>query len=395
MTLKDVSGNTLCGPFGVTGPGQQWYDWTCNLALDVNGQWSTPPTEEPTTEGSTEEPSTGAPTEQPSTGAPTEQPTTRAPTEHPTKSPTRDPTRRPTREPTPLTTFTEDQSDRCFTFSHYYSCGSDLRIRWGSSDPSANAESRHVATSLRGYCPQTCANYLPTPPPTPSPTWTPGTGVAGCIHPAAVYLAHVIAGTSTIFNRDIGVTLQIQYMKVWSGPSPYDWGTQSLGHFRNAYAFGVDSSPGLRRTDLAHLYTGIHEGGVGFLGTVCSQDGSQVGVSSIRGTWTGSHHASHYNWDLVVTAHEIGHNLGSGHTHDMSAYNPQIDQCIGSDHKPVDRQSPHCVRGTIMSYCHLCGGGANIDMHFHERCIARIRSNLNHGICKLNMTDADDYWSRG
>ena len=59
--------------------------------------------------------------------------------------------------------------------------------------------------------------------------------------------------------------------------------------------------------DVAHLFTGIREGGLAYLGTVCSgSSGYNTGVSSIRGKWMGEQKPSAYNWDLIVTAHELG-----------------------------------------------------------------------------------------
>merc|ERR1719357_1608064 len=62
-------------------------------------------------------------------------------------------------------------------------------------------------------------------------------------------------------------------------------------------------------------------------------------------------------WDRQVVAHEIGHNFGLSHTHDL---NPPIDHC------DVDCSTIPPEGGTIMSYCHLCGSGLR-QMKFHER----------------------------
>jgi hypothetical protein len=74
------------------------------------------------------------------------------------------------------------------------------------------------------------------------------------------------------------------------------------------------------------------------------------------------------NWPIMVLAHELGHNFGSGHTHD--GYDPPIDGCGTGD----------CSRawgGTIMSYCHTCAGGMrNIVLNFGPRVAARIQQYL-------------------
>ena len=67
--------------------------------------------------------------------------------------------------------------------------------------------------------------------------------------------------------------------------------------------------------------------------------------------------------------HELGHNFNSGHTHD-GGYSPRVDTCgcpysNGRCTESCPAQLPLAKSATIMSYCHLCGGGyANIDYTF-------------------------------
>ena len=49
--------------------------------------------------------------------------------------------------------------------------------------------------------------------------------------------------------------------------------------------------------------------------------------------------------------HELGHNFGSGHTHD-GGYSPVVDTCGTS----CPAQLPLAKSATIMSYCHQCSG---------------------------------------
>eukprot|EP00658_Telonema_sp_P-2_P080906 TRINITY_DN814_c0_g1_i12.p1 TRINITY_DN814_c0_g1~~TRINITY_DN814_c0_g1_i12.p1 ORF type:complete len:437 (+),score=84.96 TRINITY_DN814_c0_g1_i12:188-1498(+) len=230
----------------------------------------------------------------------------------------------------------------------------------------------------------------PTKEPTQAPTNAPtssgggtttsaGSSTAGCDHQAATYLASLIAGTSTIYTRDLGVNLQVKYMKIWGGASPYDGGTASLGAFKSAYSSVAGP---IKDADIAHLYTGIYEGGLAYVSTACNNGGYNTGVSSIRGNWKGTLEANAYNWDLIVNSHEMGHNVGSGHTHD---YTPAVDQCVDASGQAVSSGSAACVRGTIMSYCHLCGGVANVDMKLAPEVITKIKNNLKAGTCKLAL----------
>jgi len=197
------------------------------------------------------------------------------------------------------------------------------------------------------------------------------------------YLTNVIAGVSKIYKRDLGRSVKISFYRDWNGDEPFIRGTNSLGDLVKFYK---NSMYGKHKYDFGHLFTGIREGGLAYVGTVCAGSrGVNTGVSSIQGTWKGEHTKSSYNWDLIVSAHELGHNVGSGHSHD---YSPPIDECVacetksasgscgGAAARPVSRNDKRCVTGTIMSYCHLCGGTKNVEMKFHPRAITKIKANL-------------------
>jgi len=202
------------------------------------------------------------------------------------------------------------------------------------------------------------------------------------------YLASVIAGVSQIYSSDLGRSMKISNFRNWAGTSPFDQGTASLDQLVSYYK---NKMYGKEKYDVGHLFTGIREGGLAYVGTVCAGSrGVNTGVSSIQGTWKndGYKSKSSYNWDLIVSAHELGHNMGSGHSHDYGGSLGPIDECVacpkgttgscgGSAAKPVSRNDARCVVGTIMSYCHLCGGTANVKMQFHPRAITKIKANLN------------------
>jgi hypothetical protein len=99
------------------------------------------------------------------------------------------------------------------------------------------------------------------------------------------------------------------------------------------------------------------------------------------GSWTGS--PGNFTWDFVVVAHEIGHNFGSSHTH---SYCPPLDQCYSNC-----SGTTLCTRGTIMSYCHTCGGMGNIDLEFHPVCANIMRGAVNASCLGDSALPASDW----
>lgn len=81
---------------------------------------------------------------------------------------------------------------------------------------------------------------------------------------ATEYLTALIAGTSAVYERDLGRALSITFLRLWDRASPFDSGTNSLTAYRTEW----QNNPGTQTYDVAHLMTGIQEGGVAYVGTV-------------------------------------------------------------------------------------------------------------------------------
>ncbi len=180
---------------------------------------------------------------------------------------------------------------------------------------------------------------------------------------ATAYVATLIGAVSGIMERDFNVRLVLSYVRIWNTPAdPWtvDDAIDELYEFRDYWEANMAGVP----RDLAHFLSGRHlasAGGVAWLPGVC-QPGFNYGLSAyLNGFFPLPIQDNRgQNWDPLVVAHEMGHNFGAPHTHEM---NPPIDNCAGGDCSVT----PH---GTIMSYCHLCSGGvANIEMRYHDRII--------------------------
>lgn len=193
---------------------------------------------------------------------------------------------------------------------------------------------------------------------------------------SAQYALTLLGGVGQIYQSEVDVRLTTNYVRVWSADvDPYNQGGDLLDEFAGHWSSTKGSVP----RELAHIFSGrrnLGYGGVAYLSAICESYG--YGVSGyLDGTFPSPlQNRNPGNWDLMVVAHEIGHNFGTGHTHD--SYNPPIDGCGAGN-------CAGAVGGTIMSYCHTCPGGmSNIDLVFGPRVRDVILSYLDSRPCVLN-----------
>ncbi len=189
------------------------------------------------------------------------------------------------------------------------------------------------------------------------------------------YATTLMAAMSTIYSSDVNVGIQISFLRLWDSASD-PWSAASTGsqlpQFREHWQTEMGGIP----RHLAHLLSGRSlGGGIAYVGAVCTNLGYAVSAN-LNGSFPlplEDHNQN--NWDIVVVAHETGHNCGTWHTHD---YSPVIDGCGNDD-------CSQAFGGTIMSYCHICSGGmSNIVLSFHERVQITIENFLANDIpCSL------------
>jgi hypothetical protein len=185
----------------------------------------------------------------------------------------------------------------------------------------------------------------------------------------AQYVGDLFASISAIYQRDLLVTLQVNYLSIWTTASD-PWSTTDSESA--LYEFGDywhANRGGIPRTT-AHLLSGRNlGGGIAWIGTICGGDfstGSHFGGGyGLTGNLSGTAPANLTTtyWDFYAVSHEIGHNFGSPHTH---CYSPPVDMCYSGETGCYSGPtSVPAVKGTIMSYCHLLPGGyGNVKMFF-------------------------------
>jgi len=198
------------------------------------------------------------------------------------------------------------------------------------------------------------------------------------------YIIGVFGEVATLYANE-SINIQVSYIRIWNTPSPYNSGSE----------LGDLTAQGYGRThgDLVHVVHANGGGGIAYIDVLCSQ-ANNTGASGVSGYYNS---VPAYSWDVEVITHELGHNLGSPHTHSCvwNGNNTQIDDCGNKyfDEDGDDDTDPQwCYNsnnqilppsgGTIMSYCHLIGGvGINFNLGFGTQPGNLIRSRVNTANC--------------
>ena len=207
----------------------------------------------------------------------------------------------------------------------------------------------------------------------------------GDVNQAIGYTATLMAGASVIYTRDVNTRLELSYLRLWNSTDP--WNQPSTGDQLYEFRDYWEGSKQSVERDLAHFLSGRGlGGGVAWLGVICDSSFNYGLSANLGGAFPYPiENNDGGNWDLMVFSHELGHNFGAPHTHDLT---PQVDNCAGGDCSIVPN-------ATVMSYCHLCDGGlANVRMEFCPENIA-IMNNFLSETCDFtvdpNVLCIDDF----
>ena len=176
-------------------------------------------------------------------------------------------------------------------------------------------------------------------------------------------------------DNDVGIALTISHLSLWEcneprTPCDYPWTANTahdqLDEFMEYWNVNMIDVP---RSTAHFLSTRpfVDAGGVAYFGVICDPDFAYGLSGHLNGSFPEPLviEGDVQNYDVVVVAHEIGHNFGAPHTHAVA---PPIDLCAFGE-CIIDPETM-TVEGTIMSYCHLCLGGlVNINLFFHDRIL--------------------------
>lgn len=202
--------------------------------------------------------------------------------------------------------------------------------------------------------------------------------VFGDLNAEMTYVTTLLSWVSYRYEEQIAVVLTFPYLQFYTTPND-PWVTQEqgggagglLGEFQAAWQYNLPAG-----AKLAHFLSGANlGGGVAWLPGLCNQPWNFSVAGNIYGGVTFPPTVNPGNWDYMVSAHELGHNFGAPHTHD---YCPPADQCAPPGYFGGCQTQQACTsQGTIMSYCHLCGGGMlNITNYFHPLSVTDMRNRV-------------------
>ena len=188
---------------------------------------------------------------------------------------------------------------------------------------------------------------------------------------------------AAILYQNEGIPTAISEIFVWTSPSPYTGASshqilQQFQSFRTSF-----------NGDIGHLVAlRPNTGGVaaGFSGFCNPNRAQSQCYSGIQSTFA---NVPTYSWTVEVVTHEMGHLMGSRHTHACvwNGNNTAIDGCAGFVEGSCPLPGIPPGGGTIMSYCHLTSAGINFNNGFGPQPGAVIRGGFNGAGCLIGCGD--------
>jgi hypothetical protein len=188
------------------------------------------------------------------------------------------------------------------------------------------------------------------------------------------YITAFFNQSATIYSND-SIAISLSSVFVWDTPSPYSSSSSSgllsqFQSFRNSF-----------NGDLGHLVALRGGGGIaaGFNAFCNSNTDARQCFSGINPTFS---NVPTYSWTVEVFTHEMGHLMGSRHTHACvwNGNNTAIDGCSTTE-GGCARPGIPANGGTIMSYCHLTSAGINFTLGFGPQPGALIRNRITAAPC--------------
>lgn len=192
------------------------------------------------------------------------------------------------------------------------------------------------------------------------------------------WLTAIHNNIATLYTND-GVRTALHELFIWTSKDPYN--AAAGNHSQNLVAFR--SNRAIFNGDLAHLVNYPSTTSVAYVNSLCGSN--RYAYSGIDKSYQ---NIPTYSWTIMAMTHEMGHALGSPHTH-ACAWNGDgtpIDGCAPTYSSSLSEgdcdTGPIPSKGTIMSYCHLLPSvGIDFTLGFGPQPGALIRETVDSKAC--------------
>ena len=175
----------------------------------------------------------------------------------------------------------------------------------------------------------------------------------------------------TLYNND-DINMALNQVRIWTYQDPYSGSFSDILYDFQASVKDFDA-------DLAHLVNYPSTTSVAFLNSLCTD--YNYAYSAISMSYE---EVPTYSWTIMAMTHEMGHALGSPHTHACAwnGNNTAIDGCGPAAGYGEGCNAPLPTNGgTIMSYCHLTNVGINLSLGFGPQPSQLIRNTIDAKPC--------------
>ncbi len=194
-----------------------------------------------------------------------------------------------------------------------------------------------------------------------------------------------------------GIALELSAYKIWIEEDPYrnDNTSNALDDFRRTWNNQGNNFNG----DLAFLLSGKYDGGRAYIDVLCYRTYA-YGMGGLQNNSVIP--IPTYSWNVNMITHEIGHNIGSNHTH-WCGWNTGTDGTCGSiDNCYTQESGEGCTtcsftwnnaaptsswKGTVMSYCHLVSRGIAMANGFGPLPGERVRNKVSRAVCLQKIAE--------
>ena len=204
---------------------------------------------------------------------------------------------------------------------------------------------------------------------------------AGSVNNAVSYATAMYNQVLAMYAKD-GITFKVSKIKAWDTASPYSYDPNSEDKTGD-YLVSFQKNSGAFEGNVAQLITLQDIGGgvaTGFNALCASEPDSSKCIAGVDGTFE---NIPTFSWDVQVCTHEIGHLLGSRHTHACvwNGNNTAIDGCADYIEGQCNLPGYPAEGGTTMSYCHQQSVGINMSLGFGPQPKNYILNRINNAAC--------------